>query len=606
MQGLPQQKPGVKRLGDLLVEAGYVSAADLNRALEISKKNFQSLGKVLVSSKVCKELDVNTAVDIQKLCKLENMSGAVAVRVLTAMRVEMLSRNEALRQVGWTHETYVSYQEPEDVVKAKLELQRLTAAGGVPYALALEKLGDAYLKHHLPARGEVYFEDAATALEALLPASARELSATLSKLGKLAFQQKRHEDAKNFIHKAKTCLEDHGHHKTKEYAKVLHVTAEHHVARRKYAEAERYYIESFNMLLPDHSLQDPQLLETIWRYAETVAKNVREKPEKVTLGELFKGSGMLTEEQLTHGWQHSKYTKIALGRALVMLGLISEAQLQLALQVQMLVRNGEVSAQLGVWIVLYAVKLGYDLDKVLETLHCQLSSRSVLSGELRSASNEMATMEARLPSNHPDLAFAHAKVGNIYFQRQQFLEADHHFKRALTIFSASPTSFTEKALEVIDQYCDLKSATDDLDEAVRIAKIAVQMRLKHYGEVSIPYSKGLEKLAGIYIAKGEYLVAVRCLDQALVTRAKLYGKEDRELIGCLEAKGEALAQAADYAAAEVAFDRALEIAENVYGHAHDITERITIKLAQVCRDAGNVGKAKELLPGRNLSDQLYM
>ena len=51
----------IKKLGELLLEAGFLSEVQLERAMEISRKNFQSLGKVLVSTKTCTQADVNNA-----------------------------------------------------------------------------------------------------------------------------------------------------------------------------------------------------------------------------------------------------------------------------------------------------------------------------------------------------------------------------------------------------------------------------------------------------------------------------------------------------------------------------------------------------------------
>jgi tetratricopeptide (TPR) repeat protein len=594
MQGLPQSKPA-KRLGDLLLESGIISEPDLLRAVEISKKNFQSLGKVLVSSKICKEQDINNALEVQKLCKLEHMTGSIAVRVLIFMKKDYLSSTEALHRVGWTHPTYKSFQEPQDVAAAKAVLKGMDV-NSIAYAKALEKVGDSYDNNKLPARAEVQFEKAVDVYEKCLPESALDMSHLLSKLGRLAVHQKRHNEAKEFLEKAQKCLEGAGHKQSKEYVKVLHVSAEYNVARRKFSEAEQHYIESFNLLEPQYGLEDEHVLETLRAYVETMQKSSRD-PEQCTLGDLLKGAKLLTEAQLEAGAQESRNTKLALGRALVVNGSISEKVLQSALQAQLLVRNGEITTQLGVWIVLYVAKLDKAFDDVLELFNCQTRSRSHLAGELRSASNEMQNMESRLPANHPDLAFAHAKVAHIYYQRQQWVESDHHYKRALTIFSASPNAYTERALDVIDQYGDLKSTLDDLEEAVRIAKIATQMRGKHFGHISIPFAKGLEKLAAVYCSKGDHRAAVGCLSQALEVREKLYGPDDKQLLGCLEAKGDAQEHVQDYQGAEETFERALKIADEVYGQAHDVTERLTRKLVDACQSAGNVGKVKELAPG---------
>lgn len=54
----------------------------------------------------------------------------------------------------------------------------------------------------------------------------------------------------------------------------------------------------------------------------------------------------------------------------------------------------------------------------------------------------------------------------------------------------------------------------------------------------------------------------------------------------------------DYADSEAAFDRALAIAIETHGHAHDVTERVKLKLLNVLKAVGNIGKAREVAPGK--------
>jgi tetratricopeptide (TPR) repeat protein len=614
MQGFSDSKSQIKRLGELLHESGYLNEEQLQKAVDVSRKNFQSLGKVLVASKSCSEEAVNNALEVQKVCKLEGMSGNLAVRTLSLIRKDKISCREALEKIGWTAANYSSFQEPENIVAAKKALKEPGKSVGIPYATALQAIGDAYARNNLMARAEMQYEQASEIYKKCLPESASQLAAVLSKLSKQAVAFNRHDEAKNYLEQAQACLEESGNKQSKEYAIVMHVSAEYHISKRNFSEAEQYYKDCFAMLEPLCGLQDPQVLETIRKYVEIVDKGKRERtqatltelwhemsherePDKITLGELLKGARMLEEKDLQAAWQHSKDAKVPLGRALVQLNLLTEMQLQQALQVQTMVRNAELTAQLGIWLILYTQSLNLEIDPVLEMFHCAPRSQSPLSEEMRAAAARIRELEKTLPPTHPDLGFAHAKLGRIYFYRQQYVEADQHYKRAAEIISANQNVSPENVVELLDHYAEVKVALEDASEAVRIGKLAVVARSKYFGQESVPYAKGIEKLAQIFCGTGDHLTAVSGFNRALSVREKLYGSQDRELVGCLVLKAECLVHADDRLAGEQVFDLALEIASKTYGPYNEHTERIKKKLAVVCKALGKLEKIRQLRPG---------
>lgn len=596
MQSYSDSGPYVKKLGELLLEAGFISDPDLQKAVDLSRKNFQSLGKVLAGWKFCRQEDINAALDVQRICKLEGMSGKVAVRTLLQVRNHVLSVPNALIQVGWTKPNYNPFQEPDSIAEAKLELRDLGTMQGIPRGLALLKIGEAYAQHQLAARAEVWYDQAIETFEAAMPDSTPELSNALSKMGELALEYGRLDEAKELVERAAELLKSNEPKHSKEYAKVMHVSAEYQVSKRKYGDAEKNYVDCVNMLLPSCGLLDEQVLETIRRYVLTIEK-CKKEVEKATMGELVKGAGILTEEQLTAGWQLSKRSRIQLGEALVNLGYLKERQIQLILQAQTLARNAEITTQLATWIVMYGIKLNKSLDSVLSLFKCEPKSRAKLIQELKAATETLADLETRLPPTHTELAFAHAKVAGLYFQRQQWEEAEFHYKKALDIFWMNPNLNAEKAIEVLDNYFEMKEIQEEHDEAIRLAKLAVQMRSRHYGQFSVLYAKGLIRLARAFCKKGDHVTAISCLDRALEIEEKLYGNDDREILSCLEAKGDCHCHAEDFNAAEQTFDKAVAIAEDNFGKTHEAASNLLRKLVVACKATGNLEKINQIAPG---------
>jgi tetratricopeptide (TPR) repeat protein len=396
-----------------------------------------------------------------------------------------------------------------------------------------------------------------------------------------------------------------------------------HVSQKNFSAAEQHYLDCFAMLEPVCGLDDPQVLDTVRRYVEIVNKGKKDTsksvaaakwremsheslPDKVTLGELLKGSRMVSERDLTASWQYSKETKIPLGRAFVDLKLITEKQLQMTLRAQLLVRNNEINAQLGIWLLLYATQLDLELDEVLELFQCVPRTQSPLADELKAASDKIQELEARLPPSHPDLAFAHAKQARFYFYRQQYVEADHHYKRGLEILSANSDVAAESLIELLDHYAQVKLALDDLPETVRLTKMAVQIRSKYYGNESVPYAKGVEKLAQVFCGAGDHHTAISIYQRALDVREKLYGPEDVEILPCLELKAECLVHENDLELAETMLDRCLALAQKEFGKQNAKTERIAKKLADVCKSLGKADKAKSIMPSQLKKNTLQL
>ena len=585
----------VKRLGDLLLEAGFVSGPDLEKAVEISRKNFQALGKVLVSAKYLDQQSINDCLEMQKFCKIEGLSGSLAVRALKQMREHGMSINDSLKEIGWQNELFKHGKDPDEVTEAKNALRDQGVYEGMLYGLFLIKIGDAYMSNKLWARAEMKYDEAILVLEEALPESACELAGTVRKLGTLAVQQKRFAEARTYFEQAQLCLEGTGNKPSEEFFSLLQALADLNMSRRKFTDAEKNLQDGVRILEDlGRKADDPRLVQTIKTYG-IAARMVSREPDKIALGELLISSGLLSEEQLKSALAHGKETKVPLGRALVTMELVSEEDLHTGLQVQILVRNGEMPSQLGIWLLRYAAGTGKTLDDMLEMFAYRPKSRDMYTEELKEATDRLHKLEKELPPGHADIGFALGAAARIYFMRQQWIEADLLYKRAFAILgTGSQSNAPESMLTVIDQYCEFKAAEQDFDETIRLSKLAMQLRAKQFGQVSVPYARGIEQLAAHFCSKDDHSTAIGCLDRALGVREKLYGKDDRELVVCLEAKGDCCMHSNDHLDAMASWHRALEIAERDFGHNPEIALRIKQKLGQVANTIGDTDMMRKL------------
>lgn len=581
-----------KRLGDLLLEAGFISQFDLERAVDISRKSFQALGKVLVSSKTLPQQTVNDALEMQKVCKIEGMSGTLAVRALAQMREHAMTVNDALKAVGWQTDQYRHNRDPEDVVAAKAELRDQGTYQGMLYAMQLVKIGEAYQNNGLWGRAEMKYEEAILTLEESLPESACELASTVRKLGTMAMQQRRFAEARAYYEQAQLCLEGTGNRSSEEFFSLLSSLADLNLSRRKFMDAEKNLKEGVLVLESlGKTTDDPRLVQAIKLYASASQQNPRE-PDRIALGELLIASGLLSDETLKKALDHGKESRTPLGRALVSLGLVSEEDLHTALQVQILVRNGEMPAQLGIWLMRYAAGTGKNLDEMLDLFSVHPKSRDMYSEELKEANDKLHRLEKELPAGSQEIGYALGETARIYFMRQQWIEADLMYKRAFGILgSVQQASSPDTMLRIMDQYCEFKAAEQDFDETIRLSKLAMQLRAKQFGQVSVPYARGIEQLALHFCAKDDHSTAIGCYDRALIVREKLYGTDDRELISCLEMKGDCCKHLNDQLDAIHVWQRAYDIAEREYGPQHDTTKKIREKLI----DSASIVGDSELL-----------
>ena len=577
------------------MEAGFISQFDLERAVEISRKSFQALGKVLVSSRVLSQQTVNDALEMQKVCKIEGLSGSLAVRGLAQMREHDMTVADALKAIGWQTEQYRHNRDPEDVTAAKAELRDQGTYQGMLYAMQLVKIGEAYQRNGLWGRAEMKYEEAILTLEESLPESACELASTVRRLGVMAVQQRRFAEARSYYEQAQLCLEGTGNKSSEEFFALLSALAELNLSRRKFTDAEKNLKEGVLVLESlGKSTEDPRLIKTIKLYASAAQMNSRE-PDKLALGELLIGAALLDDDTLKSALNYGKENRIPLGRALVASGIVSEEDLHTALQVQILVRNGEMPAQLGIWLVRYAAGTGKNLDEMLELFAVHPKSRDLYTEELKEANDKLHRLEKELPGDSQEIGFALGELARIYFLRQQWIEADLLYKRAFVIMGSSQQSSSpDTMLRIMDQYCEFKAAEQDFDETIRLSKLAIQLRAKQFGQVSVPYARGIEQLAAHFCNKDDHQTALGCYDRALIVREKLYGTDDRELISCLELKGDCCHHLNDQLDALHAWQRAYYIAEREFGPPHDTTKRIREKLIDAAKQVGDEGLLQKL------------
>lgn len=100
----PGQRPDL-RIGNILIEAGLVSASQLNDALEASIAGDVPVGKSLVSSGLVEERLLQAAIQIQSMLRDDLIGVELGVQTLSLMSSQALSLEDALTRVSHVHAT---------------------------------------------------------------------------------------------------------------------------------------------------------------------------------------------------------------------------------------------------------------------------------------------------------------------------------------------------------------------------------------------------------------------------------------------------------------------------------------------------------------------
>lgn len=590
MQGFSDRSPGsVKRIGDLLVEADFVALPDLERALTMAKKNFQALGKVLVSLRLATEQDVNDALIVQKACKHDGLPGHYAVRALKLKKSDNLTMPEALQFLGWTAEGYRSFDEPAEVVNAKAALQAAANSGDTEaHCRSVMALADIYLSLKLAARADILIEEANEICERSGLADLKPM--IFRQFAKVAIAQKKFPEARQYFEKIQEIYLQSGKRYTQDYAVFLLDFAEFNESRRKIHDSENCYLEAASIFA---RLDDPRSIQAI-KKASAVGQQLTRMPDQIMLGDLLLGAGVLNQLQIDEALKYGAAQKMALGRALIATKLLQENHLQLALQVQLLVRNGEISRALGHLIVQCGVKMNADLEKVLKVFDYKPKSRDQLANELLKASEEMVRLEQAMPADHPAVAVAYGNTAYLYFHRQQWMEAEQLFKRGMQILERAQTGATNDVPVFLDRYAELRVAQLEFDDAINLRKLATQLRARQEGQTSLSVAESMEKLAATFCMKGDHVSSISCIDKSIAIRKVVFGPNSTELINTLETKADCNVHRNDWEGAQAMLTRAHEICKENTTSADERSKRIVEKLINVCKTTGD----------RDLADQL--
>lgn len=197
------KRPEHKRLGDLLSEAGLLTAPQVQAALAHSHRNGCPLGQALV------QLSYITQEDLRPALQAQILIGDGVLPVQLAMRGLRVARQgkafeEALRDLGWEPDV-VTTEELKILIRTAEELVSAEAALGSEHAgvaVLSMKLADKYTGQKRYLDAEPLYKRAAAILEKSFGGEDSEVATALAKLAHLYVSDNKPADACPLIERA--------------------------------------------------------------------------------------------------------------------------------------------------------------------------------------------------------------------------------------------------------------------------------------------------------------------------------------------------------------------------------------------------------------------
>jgi CHAT domain-containing protein len=232
-----------------------------------------------------------------------------------------------------------------------------------------------------------------------------------------------------------------------------------------------------------------------------------------------------------------------------------------------------------------------DLNRQIDAL-----TREARYGEALPLANQLVTMrEARLGPDHPDVAAAFGRVGDLNIELGRYAEAERAFRRGLAI--------REKALGL--SHPDVSNSLVGLANVYRrtgryadgqpIAERAVAIREQAFGPDDRRLGFALNLVAELLRYQGRYAEAEPVYRRALAIREKAFGPDSAEVGNNLNNLALLYAAEGRNADAEAYYKRAIAVLEKALGSEHPDVANTLTNLAAHYRRTGRYDDGEPLL-----------
>ena len=548
------------RIGDLLLNSGFVSEEQLNHALAQQKSQKKTpIGQLLKLLNFLKEDELELVLQAQRKILFSSMSGKLAVEALRYARANKTTFVDATAKVLASIESSnAASQGPVEIdasppssslkISGSIKTPGLTNPSGPRFAVDPKELiqkGDNFAAQKDWDQAAASLEQARTIYERsdcyddedVIPVYCR-LAAFYTKLG-------RKTQAKDCITRV-TDLVHKGIKISPGSISLLGAVSSVCSKQGMLAEAHRLYkfvMPLWLRLLPFEVNQFNVCLRDALVCASTI-----DSPSKqnIRVGELLTGAGMITETQFQDALQKSKRIRQPLGSILSQSGLISTKDLRNAMKVQLLYRSGALPAGYASMILKAASYATPNANEFFNNLTSALESSvkdAASLSEMIGKMDRLLSLEESEGMNDPQIAIIAADLGDICMKRREETEAEALYRRAHAIFVKAGDKYSLQLADVCKKIGRLLIQQKKYPEAEMLLLQAMEIKNRILGDKDTQVAEILTDVGYLYFCQANYFPAIGFLRSSWMIQADDTSVENKRfvlelLIKCFEQSGQ--------------------------------------------------------------------
>lgn len=210
--------------------------------------------------------------------------------------------------------------------------------------------------------------------------------------------------------------------------------------------------------------------------------------------------------------------------------------------------------------------------------------------------------EARLGTDHPDVATTLNDLAHLYYVQGRYNEAEPLHKRVLSIDEQQRGKEHSNVATSLNNLALLYQAQGRYAEAEPLYQRSLAIWEQQLGKDHPNVAKSLNNLASLYLSQGRYVEAEPLLQRSLSIREQQLGKDHPDVAITLNNLASVYEMQERYSEAEPLLQRALAIGEQHLGNDHPLVATCLQNLAKIYREQRK-GMANPFLEPENYSSE---
>ncbi len=428
------------RLGQLLVDSGCISQAELSAGLSYAQTKTLPIGRCLILLRSINEEQLQAALRAQQHLR-NGLATPVAVEVLrSALRenasydkvLERSSSNEAQAYVRSGASATAGFQKTTGTATI---VTGATATGAAVDATksssALIEAGEAFLKKQQFPDAEAHLRAASDKLQRQPVPDESQIIRARSKLAEVLFGSKKFAEGEVLFEEiCKAARSSTLGTEDTIAAKAVSELADGLALAQRPDLALRAYIlagELFENRLPS-SLAD---CICNLRAASVISRVVPAGSERKRLGELFVASGYVNDVQLQQALAKGKELQVPLGNALEQMGIISAQLLRSVMHCQLLIQDSILAEPVAIHALRIAQRQQMDLGTFLQGANIPRGKEHTpTEKQISDCLDNLIGLESKGQAKSPEAGALCLQLGKLYVERGSMFDAEFSFRRA--------------------------------------------------------------------------------------------------------------------------------------------------------------------------------